>query len=149
MRRRTRRSRGASRRRRWAQLIRRVYEIDPLVCPRCRGVIRVVSFIIEGRVIRRILDHLDASARRATQDRAPPPAAAAPSAFALGGGAAAVPPPRPFAPHRKPRSLAGANQTSYPYPFACSGRNRPVKMAEALRETNKAEARPKCGKTWA
>jgi hypothetical protein len=47
---------------------------------------RVVSFITEGRVIRRILDHLDASARRATQDRAPPPAAAAPSAFALGGG---------------------------------------------------------------
>jgi hypothetical protein len=33
--------------------------------------------INEGRVIRGILDHLDASARRATQDRAPPPAAAA------------------------------------------------------------------------
>jgi hypothetical protein len=27
----------------WAQLIRRVYEIDPLVCPRCRGVMRVVA----------------------------------------------------------------------------------------------------------
>jgi hypothetical protein len=64
-------------RRRWAQLIRRVYEIDPLVCPRCQGVMRVVAFITDGRVIRRILDHLGASARRATQDRAPPPAAAA------------------------------------------------------------------------
>jgi hypothetical protein len=64
-------------RRRWAQLIPRVYEIDPLVCPRCQGVMRVVSFMTEGRVIRRILDHLGASARRATQDRAPPPAAAA------------------------------------------------------------------------
>ena len=64
-------------RRRWAQLIRRVYEIDPLVCPRCQGVMRVVAFITDGRVIRRILDHLGASARRATQDRAPLPAAAA------------------------------------------------------------------------
>lgn len=62
-------------RRGWAQLIRRVYEVDPLVCPRCRGVMRVVSFITERRVIRRILDHLGASARRAIQDRAPPPPA--------------------------------------------------------------------------
>ena len=67
----------AALRRGWAQLIRKVYEIDPLVCPRCRGVMRVVAFITEGRVIRRILEHFGASARRATQDRAPPPAAAA------------------------------------------------------------------------
>jgi hypothetical protein len=67
----------AALRRGWAQLLRRVYELDPLVCPRCRGVMRVVSFITEGRVIHRILDHLGASARRATQERAPPPAAAA------------------------------------------------------------------------
>ena len=38
---------------------------------------RVVAFITESRVIRRILEHLGASARRATQDRAPPPTAAA------------------------------------------------------------------------
>jgi len=37
---------------------------------------RVVSFVTEGRVTRHILDHLCASARRATQDRAPPLAAA-------------------------------------------------------------------------
>jgi hypothetical protein len=53
-----------------------VYEIDPLVCPRCQGVMRIVSFITDGRVIRRILAHLGASVRRATQDRAPPLAAA-------------------------------------------------------------------------
>jgi hypothetical protein len=57
----------AALRRGWAQLLRRVYEIDPLLCPRCQGVMRVVSFITEGRVIRRVLDHLGASARRATQ----------------------------------------------------------------------------------
>ena len=71
---------SAALRRGWARLLRRVYEIDPLVCPRCRGVMRVVAFITEGRVISRILDHLDhigASALRAPQDRAPPPAAAA------------------------------------------------------------------------
>ena len=60
----------------WAQLLSRVYEIDPLVCPRCQGVMRVVSFITERRVIRRILAHLGASARRAIQDRAPPLVAA-------------------------------------------------------------------------
>ncbi len=45
--------------------------VDPLVCPRCRGVMRVVSFITQPRLIRRILDHL---AGRATQERAPPAA---------------------------------------------------------------------------
>ena len=44
------------------ELIRRVYELDPLVRPRCRGGMRVVSFITKPRLIRRILDHLDASA---------------------------------------------------------------------------------------
>ena len=39
---------------------------------------RVVAFITEGRVIRRILDHLGASVFRAPQDRAPPLAAAVP-----------------------------------------------------------------------
>jgi len=67
----------AALRRGWAQLLRRVYETDPLVCPRCQGVMRVVAFITEGRIIRRILDHLGASAFRAPQDRAPPLAPAA------------------------------------------------------------------------
>ncbi len=48
----------AALRRRWANLIRRVYEVDPLVCPRCGGEMRVVSFITEPALIRRILDHL-------------------------------------------------------------------------------------------
>jgi hypothetical protein len=67
----------AALRRGWARLLRRVYETDPLVCPRCQGVMRVVAFITEGRVISRILDHLGASAFRAPRDRAPPPAPAA------------------------------------------------------------------------
>jgi Putative transposase len=68
---------SAALRRRWAHLIRRVFEVDLLVCPRYQGVMRVIAFITERRVIRRILDHLGASVLRAPQDRAPPPAAAA------------------------------------------------------------------------
>ena len=66
----------SSLRRRWAELLRRVYEIDPLVCPRCGGEMRVISFITEPQVIRRILDHLEKKGR--TQ-RAPPVPAATPA----------------------------------------------------------------------
>jgi len=60
----------AALRRRWASLIRRVYEVDPLLCPRCRSLMRVVSFITQPGLIRCILDHL---AHRAEEGRAPPP----------------------------------------------------------------------------
>ena len=50
--------------------IRRVYEVAPLLCPRCRSLMRVVSVITEPGLIRRILDHL---AHRAEEGRAPPP----------------------------------------------------------------------------
>ena len=46
------------RRRAWALLIRRVYEIDPMVCSNCGGEMRIVSVILEYRVINRILGHL-------------------------------------------------------------------------------------------
>jgi len=59
----------AALRRRWANLIRRVYEVDPLVCPRCGAEMRVISFITEPRVIRRILDHIR---KRDTASRSPP-----------------------------------------------------------------------------
>lgn len=47
-------------RRRWAELIRRIYEADPLVCPRCGATMRIIAFITEPRVIGTILDHLAA-----------------------------------------------------------------------------------------
>ncbi len=61
--------RKAALRRRWAHLIRRVFEVDPLVCPQCAGPLRVVAFITEPRVIRKILDHLK---KRNRHNRAPP-----------------------------------------------------------------------------
>jgi hypothetical protein len=32
-------------RRRWAELLRRIFEVDPLRCPRCGDTMRVVGFI--------------------------------------------------------------------------------------------------------
>jgi hypothetical protein len=40
------------RRREWAKLIARVFEVDPLRC-RCGGTMRVVAFILDPAVIRR------------------------------------------------------------------------------------------------
>ena len=42
----------------WARLIRGVYELDPLLCPRCGGTMRVIAVIEQPAVIRQILDHL-------------------------------------------------------------------------------------------
>jgi hypothetical protein len=42
----------------WAKLIRKVYEVDPLECPRCKGPMRVIALIEEPEVIRSILAHL-------------------------------------------------------------------------------------------
>ena len=48
--------------------IRKVYETDPLICPKCQGEMRIISFIDQPDVIKKILDHLgrweDAHARR-------------------------------------------------------------------------------------
>ena len=33
---------------RWADLIRRVYEVEPLVCPRCGGEMRVIGLITDA-----------------------------------------------------------------------------------------------------
>jgi len=45
-------------RKNWARLIQKIYEVDPLVCPSCRGEMRVIAFIEDREVIRKILTHL-------------------------------------------------------------------------------------------
>ncbi len=45
-------------RRSWAQLIKRIYEVDPLVCPSCGSEMKVVAFIIDHAVVDKILRHL-------------------------------------------------------------------------------------------
>jgi hypothetical protein len=39
-------------------MIRKVYEADPLICPRCGGRMRVVAFLTEYSVVDRITRHL-------------------------------------------------------------------------------------------
>ncbi|MBF0410409.1 MAG: hypothetical protein HQM10_23885 [Candidatus Riflebacteria bacterium] len=60
---------GKAFRRNWARLIQKIYEIDPLVCPKCQGLMRVISFIEEKAVIEKILKHL---ALWTVQPRPPP-----------------------------------------------------------------------------
>jgi hypothetical protein len=56
-------------RRNWARLIQKIYAVDPLVCPKCRGTMRIISFIEDPSVIRAILEHLGLWLARAR----PPP----------------------------------------------------------------------------
>ena len=46
------------RRKSWAALIRLIYESDPLLCPKCRTQMKIVSVIKDGSVIDKILAHL-------------------------------------------------------------------------------------------
>lgn len=56
----------------WARLIQKIYQVDPLVCPKCQGIMRIISFIEAQQVIRDILTHLGLWLVRS----APPPACA-------------------------------------------------------------------------
>ena len=42
----------------WAMLLARIYEVFPLICPKCGGMMKIIAFIDEGEVIREILTHL-------------------------------------------------------------------------------------------
>jgi hypothetical protein len=43
----------------WARLIQKVYNLDPLKCPKCGGKMRIISFIEDELVIKKILSHLN------------------------------------------------------------------------------------------
>lgn len=54
--------RGVGRSRRtglpWAELLRRVFSIDVLVCPKCTGPMTVIAYLTEVAVVEKILTHL-------------------------------------------------------------------------------------------
>jgi hypothetical protein len=54
----------------WARLIKKIYEVDPLTCPKCKGQMRIIAFIEDYKVIRKILDWLGIDETR--RDRPPP-----------------------------------------------------------------------------
>ena len=43
---------------RWAQLMKRVFDIDVLVCEHCGGRREILAFLTETRVVQKILAHL-------------------------------------------------------------------------------------------
>jgi hypothetical protein len=49
---------GVCREARRARLIKQVYEMDPLACPRCTGPMRLIACIEQPEVIEKILTHL-------------------------------------------------------------------------------------------
>ncbi len=54
----------------WAEMIRKVYEIDPLLCPKCGGRMSIIAFIEDHTVIDRIINHLKLTF---LAERPPPP----------------------------------------------------------------------------
>ena len=42
----------------WAQLIQKIYEVNPLECPKCQGSMRIIAFIEREQIIQKILKHL-------------------------------------------------------------------------------------------
>ena len=61
-----------ARRRAWARLLHKVYEVSPLTCPKCGTEMKVISVILDPTVIKKILDHI--RRKKATASRAPPDA---------------------------------------------------------------------------
>jgi hypothetical protein len=64
-------------RRSWARLIKRIYEVDPLLCPSCGSEMKVIAFITEHDVVDAILRHL--AKTEARSPRGPPGAATLPA----------------------------------------------------------------------
>ncbi len=46
-------------RKNWAKLIQKIYEVDPLICLKCSGEMKVISVIEDEDVIKKILKHLN------------------------------------------------------------------------------------------
>lgn len=62
---------GKRARRSWSRLIRKIYEVDPLLCPECGSAMKIIAFIEEAAIIRKILEHL--RLWEEPEPRAPPP----------------------------------------------------------------------------
>lgn len=45
-------------RKNWARLIQKIYEVDPLTCPKCKGRMKIIAFIQDQEVVKKILKHV-------------------------------------------------------------------------------------------
>jgi hypothetical protein len=46
-------------RKNWARLIQKIYNINPLLFPKCLGLIKIIAFIEDDQLVKKILKHLD------------------------------------------------------------------------------------------
>ena len=60
--------------RKWRDLIQKVWEADPLLCPTCHEPMRIIALIDEAEIIERILRHLGLWEEPVDLDRGPPEA---------------------------------------------------------------------------
>ena len=42
----------------WARLIQKIYEVDPLICPKCGGEMRIIALLEDYKIVKKILDYL-------------------------------------------------------------------------------------------
>ena len=57
----------------WRECIKKIWEVDPLLCPHCGSLMKVVSFIYERKIIKKILAHLGLYEEdKPKRNRAPP-----------------------------------------------------------------------------
>jgi len=45
-------------RKNWARLIQIIYNVNPLLCPKCSGFMRIIAFIEDEQLVKKILNHL-------------------------------------------------------------------------------------------
>ncbi len=43
----------------WARLIQKIYNVNPLVCSKCLGSMKIISFIEDEQLVKKSLKHLD------------------------------------------------------------------------------------------
>jgi hypothetical protein len=67
-----------AKRKAWARLIQKIYEVDPLTCPKCKGAMKIISFIDQSAIIKAILQHVGLWER---ESRPPPKTKAPPSDY--------------------------------------------------------------------
>jgi len=57
-------------RRGWAEMIRKVYEVEPMLCPKCGAQMRIIAFLTDYSMVDRIINHLKLTF---VAERPPPP----------------------------------------------------------------------------
>ncbi len=65
-------------RKNWARLIQKIYNVDPLLCPKCLGSMRIISLIDDQQLVKMILKHLslwDVKHKPPARANGPPPEA--------------------------------------------------------------------------